>query len=82
MVQFNDVYNGQLIRLDGHYKLAKRIVRYNEGGKGKRTRPFTAILGFCGTDGALLRPPVPVHSECLPTIDAHLRPLLTQAPCP
>lgn len=79
MVKANDAYNAQILRVDGHFKVAKRIVLYIPGGKGKRERPFTCILAFCGVDGSLLRPPVPLRSECLEEIQPILQPLLNEA---
>ena len=45
------VYNGQLIRGDGNYDLAKAVVRYVEGQK---SHPYTVALAWCGVDGSLL----------------------------
>ena len=79
MVKVNDAYNAQILRLDGHFKVAKRLVRYVPGGKGKRERPYSCIIAFCGVDGSLLRPPVPLRSECMEEIQPILQPLLTEA---
>ncbi|CAE8598795.1 unnamed protein product [Polarella glacialis] len=73
------VYNGQGLRLDGNVKRAKVIVRFlppEPGMKRKLHRPFTCLLGFCGTDGSLLQPVVPLRGECWDDMEPVLETLL------
>ena len=71
----NFVYNGQSVRLDGHFKKAKIVVRYVPGTR-RRHRPYSCVLGFCGTDGSLLQPVQPVRGESWADIVPILKPLL------
>ena len=64
------VYNGQGIRHDGNYGLAKRIVQRR--GESRRT----VVIAFCGLDGSLLEPPVSRETEDWSDIESVLRPLL------
>jgi len=66
------LYNGQGIRHDGNYGLAKRIITDKRRGR----RPFTVVLGFCGVDGSLLEPVVARETEDWPDIKSALAPLL------
>ena len=67
------VYNGQLIRGDGNYDLAKAVVRYVEG---KKSHPYTVALAWCGVDGSLLVPVSLAQSESWHSVEASLAPLL------
>ena len=67
------VYNGQLIRGDGNYDLAKAVVRYVEGQK---SHPYTVAFAWCGVDGSLLVPVSFAQSESWHCIEASLAPLL------
>eukprot|EP00959_Pyramimonas_sp_CCMP1952_P015082 319268-Pyramimonas_sp.AAC.1 len=54
------VYNGSGIRIDGNYKLAKKI----SAQMGQRKQmPFSCVLGICGADGSPLQPVTPVRGE-------------------
>ena len=66
------VYNGQGIRHDGNYGLAKRIITHRALGE----RQHTVVLGFCGVDGSLLQPIQACETEDWPDIKLVLRPLL------
>ena len=75
MEQRQFVYNGQAVRLDGNYDLAKRIV-VKATGAAKLGRPHTVVLAFCGVDGSLLCPPVPLATESWPDMEPHIFKLL------
>ena len=68
------LYSGQSLRLDGHFKQAKNIVRYTS--RSKRVRPYSCLLGICGTDGALLEPVSPIRAEVASEITPILKRLL------
>ena len=55
MVRRVCVYNGQGLRNDGNYKLAKRIGYKSSDGKFA-VRPRSVVSGICGVDGSLLKP--------------------------
>jgi len=63
-------YNGRGIRMDGNFDLAKIII-VEEGGDA-----FTVVMGFCGLDGSLLIPPLPLTHESFQRIETILTPLL------
>ncbi|CAJ1379993.1 unnamed protein product [Effrenium voratum] len=67
------VYNGQLIRGDGNYDLAKAVVSMVDG---KRTHRYSVALGWCGVDGSLLAPVSLAEAESWPCVEASLGPLL------
>ena len=66
------LYNGQGLRHDGCFWLAKVLITPVIGGKA------TVVIAFCGVDGSLLHVPVPVRSESWKCIEAVLRPLLEE----
>lgn len=69
------LYNGQVIRGDGNFKLAKRVCRPVWGTRF-RLRPFTVVLGWTGTDGSLLKPVTLKRGETLNAVVEDLAPLL------
>lgn len=72
------VYNGQGIRLDGHWKKASIICRYkvNSGSAQKLERPYSCLMGFAGVDGSLLAPVVPIRAEVWDEVEAVLKPIV------
>ena len=70
--QWQAVYAGSGMRVDGGYKVAKRL---SSSSSGQRTRPYTALLAFCSTDGSLLAPVRPIRREIWEDIAVVLRPL-------
>ena len=70
--QWQAVYAGSGMRVDGGYKVAKRL---SSSSLGQRTRPYTALLAFCSTDGSLLAPVRPIRREIWEDIAVVLRPL-------
>lgn len=66
------LYNGQVIRTDGNWDLARRIVNT---GKSKK-RPYTAMMAMCGVDGSLLSPVVARRAESWPELCGWMRPYL------
>ena len=66
MSKHQHVYNGQGLRFDGNFKLAKLL----------RSPRHTVVLAFCGVDGSLLQPPVIAETESWDNIEKVLRPLL------
>ena len=82
LVALQALMNGQGIRLDGHFKMAKVIRRFhatkgNGKRRGKSHRPFACIMGFTGTDGSLLQPPLPLRAEAWPDMQPMLQTLLS-----
>ena len=82
LVALQALMNGQGIRLDGHFKMAKVIRRFsttkgNGKGRGKSHHPFACIMGFTGTDGSLLQPPLPLRAEACPDMQPMLQTLLS-----
>ena len=69
-------YSGQGIRLDGHFKAAKIVLKWRSETRRWERGKYTCLLGFCGSDGALLQPAVPARGEAWADIEAALRPLL------
>lgn len=67
------MYNGQGLRIDGHFKQAKTIVQYRAASRGKRDRPYSCLFAICGTDGSLLAPVVPLRGEAWEDIAPVLR---------
>ena len=67
-----NVYCGSIIRGDGNYELANRII-----DKDKK-HPFTVILAWVGIDGALLRPVSPHPREDWPCISKDLGDMLDE----
>ena len=64
------LYNSKGIRVDGNFKMAKRLlVQQDEDA-------CTVLLGFCGTDGSLLDLLHPLPGEWWGLISAVLKPLL------
>ncbi|CAK0819051.1 unnamed protein product [Prorocentrum cordatum] len=73
MRRLQSLYNGSGLRVDGNFKLAKKIWR----GAGKsRQKPFSCVLGICGTDGSPLLPVAPARGEAWMDIKRVLQPLL------
>ncbi|CAK0808275.1 unnamed protein product, partial [Prorocentrum cordatum] len=73
MRRLRSAYNGSGLRVDGNFKLAKKIWR----GAGKaRQKPFSCVLGICGTDGSPLQPVAPVRGGAWMDIKRVLQPLL------
>ena len=69
-----NVYSGSVIRGDGQWKIARRVVeRSSSGSCGPRTRPWNVLLAWVGIDGAILDVPRLSKSEsiedCLKDID-------------
>ena len=82
LVAVQALMNGQGIRIDGHFKMAKTIRRFStQSGNGTRPgkshRPFACIMGFTGTDGSLLQPPLPLRAEAWPDMEPMLQSLLS-----
>eukprot|EP00435_Cladocopium_sp_Y103_P075461 s20_g58.t1 len=67
------VYNGQLIRGDGNYDLAKAVSSVENG---KKVHKYSVALGWCGVDGSLLAPISLARAESWPCLHASLAPLL------
>ena len=63
------LYNSKGMRVDGNYKIAKRLQFDDE-------EPPTVVLGFCGTDGSLLDLLTPSVGEWWEPIKTVLLPLL------
>ena len=69
-----NVYSGSVIRGDGQWKIARRVVeRSSSGPGGPRSRPWNVLLAWVGIDGALLDVPRLSKSEsiedCLKDLD-------------
>ena len=61
-----NVYSGSVIRGDGQWKIARRVVERRSGGRrGPHTRPWNVLLAWVGIDGALLDVPRLSKSECI-----------------
>ena len=67
-------YSAGIIRCDGNFKIAKKI-RLHQQPPGER-QPWSCILAFCGSDGAVLAPPTYSATEDIPDLQAVLIPLL------
>ena len=63
-------YNARGIRMGGNFKLAKTLL-VSAGEEA-----FTVAMAFCGLDGSLLTPVLPLSHESFQKIDYILRPLL------
>jgi len=72
------LYNAKVIRSDANYDIAKRI-RPPPRGARRYDRDYTAIHGWCGTDGSLLEPVAPMPGEAFDDLEATGRPLLENA---
>ena len=66
------VFNGQGIRHDGNYGVAKRIWSPKKYKLPKKT----VVIAFCGVDGSLLEPVVAKETEAWADIESVLKPLL------
>jgi hypothetical protein len=71
------IYNGQLLRGDGNYKLAKRV-RVSPDDSGERLLNYTVVLAWCGVDGSLLSPVSLAKAESWNCLSADLEPLLVE----
>lgn len=70
------LYNGQGIRHDGNYTLARRVLVRQPSERRGFVRPYSVALAFCGVDGSLLAPITLRRTEDWPDIEAELEPLL------
>jgi hypothetical protein len=70
------LYNGQGIRHDGNYTLARRVLVRKPDERRGFERPYSVALAFCGVDGSLLAPITLRRTEDWPDIEADLEPLL------
>jgi hypothetical protein len=66
------IFNSKGIRCDGNWDLAK-IMTVGPDGEA-----FSVVLGFCGLDGSLLVPLIPVTAENWAEIDKVLEPILVE----
>ena len=64
------LYNSKGIRVDGNFKMAKRLLFEDH------EEPCTVLLGFCGTDGSLLDLLSPLSGEWWDPISPVLKHLL------
>ncbi|CAE7887976.1 unnamed protein product, partial [Symbiodinium necroappetens] len=64
------LYNSKGIRIDGNFKIAKRLLLDDSED------PCTVLLGLCGTDGSLLDLLSPLKGEWWEPISSVLKPLL------
>ena len=67
------VYSGSVIRGDGNYDVASRIV-VRDGSR--QTRPYSVVLAWVLVDGSLLQPMVASKAEDIKDILLDLDPLV------
>jgi hypothetical protein len=60
-----NVYSGSIIRSDGHFKLARRIVVFANSESARTLHPWNVILAWVGVDGSLLDVPRPAKGESI-----------------
>ena len=56
LIKRQALYNMSIVRGDGHYDLASRVLERDPSHATGQRRPYTCILAWCGTDGSLLKP--------------------------
>ena len=76
LIDLQLLYNGQGLRVDGNYKIAKRIMA--RSGKFWAQKA-NCIIAWCGLDGSLLRPPTLSNSESWSSLERDLDGLLDRA---
>jgi hypothetical protein len=76
MRKYQFIYNGQLLRGDGNYKLAKKV-RISVDDSEESVLKYTVVLAWCGVDGSLLSPVSLAKAESWTCLSANLEPLLT-----
>ena len=67
------VFSGQVVRHDGNWDLAQRVLEKNGG---KWVRPYTVLHAFSGVDGCLLDVPIAMKTEAWEDIAKALSDLL------
>ena len=74
MVDLQMLFNGQGLRFDGNYALARQVAQKTTSGRW--TKPYTVAFAWCGADGSLLKPITLAKSESIPEITRDLAPWL------
>ena len=79
LIKRQALYNMSIVRGDGHYDLASRVLERDPGHATGQRRPYTCILAWCGTDGSLLKPFVLKPGESFEDQAKDLEPYLQTA---
>lgn len=74
MVDLQMLFNGQGLRFDGNYALARQVAQKTTSGRWMK--PYTVAFAWCGADGSLLKPITLAKSESIPEITRDLAPWL------
>ena len=73
MVDLQLLFNGQGLRVDGNFDMARQVTVYENG---VYTRPYHVLLAWCGVDGSLLKPITLARSEKVIDITSDVEPMI------